>query len=241
VWTTVVLLGLAISIEPARVGAIAFLLTKQRPVCQLLGFVCTGLTISLTVGFVVLFVFHHSFLSSGNVNPAVIQIGIGIVAVLLGALLASKIKLPKGSRQPMVDVPNRGTPDGVAGPQDPPPTGLKKLVHRFGQFLKGESSLLSGSLGATLAMPSVDYFALLALIIASKAPPLEQAAAVLTFLLLGGLVAWMPLLSFLLAPARTRIWVQHFNNWIRTRTRKHVGAFLAVLGFILIGIGLHGL
>jgi hypothetical protein len=35
--------------------------------------------------------------------------------------------------------------------------------------------------------------------------------------------------------------VQHFNNWIRTRTRKHVGAFLAVLGFILIGIGLHGL
>ena len=51
----------------------------------------------------------------------------------------------------------------------------------------------------------------------------------------------IPLLSFLVAPAKTRIWVQRFNEWIRTRTRKHAGMFVAVLGVILVGVGLHGL
>jgi hypothetical protein len=238
----VILLGLAVSIEPARVGAIAFLLTKQRPIRQLLGFVCSGLAVSLTVGFLVLFIFHHSFLGNSNFNPALIQIGIGVVAALLGALLASNIPLRLPSRQPMAEVPAGGTSDAVAkADEPPPPTGVKRLIHRVGQFMKGESTLLSGSIGATLAMPSADYFALLALIIASKAVPIEQAAALVTFLVLAGAIAWIPLLSFLVAPAKTRIWVQHFNEWIRTRTRRHAGAFVAVLGALLIGVGLHGL
>jgi hypothetical protein len=49
------------------------------------------------------------------------------------------------------------------------------------------------------------------------------------------------LISFLVAPTKTRVWVQRFNDWIRTRTRRHAGAFVAVVGLILIGVGLHGL
>ena len=48
-------------------------------------------------------------------------------------------------------------------------------------------------------MPSIDYFVLLAIIIASRAPALEQALALLTFLLLAGAGASIPLLSFILA------------------------------------------
>jgi hypothetical protein len=240
-WTTVLLLGLAVSVEPARIGLIALLLTRPRPVRHLFVFLCAGMAISLTVGFVVLFVFHHSFLGKANVNPALIQIGIGAVAVLLAALLASNIPLRQFSRQPMAEVPS-GAGEGVGVLEEPaPPTTLKRLSSRVRGFAKGESSWFSGSIGAALAMPSVDYMALLALIIASKASPIAQASALVSFLLLASAAAVIPLLSFLVAPAKTRVWVQRFNGWIRTRTRRHAAAFVAVLGGVLIAVGASSL
>jgi hypothetical protein len=221
---------------------IALLLTRPRPARHLVVFLCTGLSISLSVGFAVLFVFHHSFLGKANFNPALIQIGIGVVALLLGAFLASNVPLRQFSRREKVEVPAGNTAESAVGVQDPPPPSrFGRLSARVRGFVKGESSWFSGSAGAALAMPSVDYMALLALIIASKAAPIEQAAALVTFLLLASWAAVIPLLSFLVAPAKTRIWVQRFNEWIRTRTRKHAGAFVVVVGLILIGVGLHGL
>lgn len=241
-WTTVVLLGLAVSIEPARIGLIALLLTRPRPARHLTVFLCTGLALSMSVGFTVLFIFHHSFLGKGDFSPALIQIGIGVVALLLGALLMSKIPLRQFSRKQMAEVPAGGPGESAAAAEaELAPTRFKRLSNRVRGFVKGESSWFSGSIGAALAMPSVDYMALLALIIASKAPPIEQAAALVTFLLLASWAAVIPLLSFLVAPAKTRIWVQRFNEWIRTRTRRHAGIFVAVVGLILIGVGVHGL
>jgi len=238
----VVLLGLAVSIEPARIALIALLLTRPRPTRHLIVFLCTGLAMSFSVGFAVLFIFHHSFLGKNNFNPALIQIGIGVVALLLGALLMSNIPLRQFSRKEMAQVPAGGSEETVIQvEQELAPTRFKRLTTKVRGFLKGDSSWLSGSIGAALAMPSVDYFALLALIIASKTPPLEQAAALTTFLLLASWAGVIPLLSFLVAPAKTRIWVQRFNEWIRTRTRRHAGIFVAVVGAVLIGVGLHGL
>ncbi len=106
-----VLLGLAVSIEPARIALIALLLTRPRPARHLAVFLCTGLAMSLSVGFTVLFIFfHHSFLGKADLNPALIQIGIGVVAVLLGALLMSKIPLRQFSRKEMAEVPAGGAP-----------------------------------------------------------------------------------------------------------------------------------
>lgn len=235
------LLGFAVSIEPARVGLIAFMLTRPRPVRHLFVFLCSGMAMSLTVGFAVLFIFHHTFLSKSNFNPALIQIGMGAVAVLLAAVLASNIPLRQFAKKPMAEVPSTATGEGAVVADEQSPTAVKRLTTRVRSFMQGESSWFSGSIGAALAMPSVDYMALLALIIASKASPVAQASALITFLLLASAAAVIPLVSFLIAPARTRVWVQQFNEWIRTRTRRHAGAFIAVVGAVLVGVGLHGL
>ncbi|MFI2842095.1 GAP family protein [Mycolicibacterium sp. PDY-3] len=101
--------------------------------------------------------------------------------------------------------------------------------------------VFAASIGAATAMPSIDYFALLAIIIASRTPPLEQGLALLTFLLLAGWAATVPMLSFIVAPEKTRTWVQQMNAWVRSRTRKQAGIFVAVVGVILIGLGITGL
>lgn len=239
-WTTVLLLGLTVSIEPTRLGLIALLLTRPRPVRHLIVFQITGLTISLSVGLTVLFVFRHSFLGNSDISPAPLQIAFGVVVLLLAAVLASNVPLNRFSRQ---KVPAAGGAD-VAAVEDvlPSPTSRRaRLLQRVRRFARGESSALSASIGAATAMPSIDYFALLAIIIASKAPALEQAVALLTFLLLAGAGASLPLLSFIVAPARTRIWVQELSSWVRNRTRKQAGLFVGVVGAILIAIGVYGL
>jgi hypothetical protein len=240
-WTTVLLLGLAVSIEPARVGVIALLLTRQQPMRHLLTFIGTGFIISFSVGLLVLFVFHHGFLGPANFNPALVQIGIGVVALLLAALLASNIPLRQFAPGQKAAVPVSGSEDPVEPDVATQETGLKRLTTRARTFLTGDSSWLSGSAGAALAMPSLDYMALLALIIASKASPAMQVTALLTFLALASLAALIPLLGYLFAPAKTTAVVLRFNGWIRTRTRRHAAAFVAALGGILIVVGASSL
>ncbi|MCV7048132.1 GAP family protein [Mycobacterium frederiksbergense] len=245
-WTTVVLLGLMVSIEPTRLGLIALLLTRQHPIRHLVVFQCVGLSISLTVGLTVLFVFHRSFLGNSNIHPAPLQVAFGVVLVLLGAVLASKIPLDRFARQPKDKVPAGGgddavVDDAVVDDVVPPVNRRTRFFARVRGFLKSESSAFSASIGAATAMPSIDYFALLAIIIASSAPPLEQGLALLTFLLLAGAFATIPMLSFIVAPVKTRLWVQQVNLWVRSRTRKQAGLFVGTVGVVLIAVGLIGL
>ena len=238
-WTTVLLLGLTVSIEPTRLGLIALLLTRPRPIRHLIVFQVVGLTISLSVGLTVLFVFHHSFLGDSDISPAPLQVAFGVVLLVLAAVLASKIPLDRFARQ---KVPQVGGDTDDAGIEDvpPPPTRRRtQLFHRVRQFARGDSSALSASIGAATAMPSIDYFALLAIITASKAPAFEQAMALLTFLLLAGAGASIPLVSFIVAPDKTRIWVQQVSAWVRRRTRTQAGIFVGIVGAILIAIGVH--
>ncbi len=250
------LLGLTVSIEPTRLGLIALLLTRRHPIRHLIVFLCTGLTISLSIGLTVLFVFHRSFLGDSNIHPAPLQIAFGVVLMLLGAVLASNVsldrfrpkeKIPAGAGEAAaVDgAGNHGAghdelvADVVA--EATPPRLRTRFFARVRQFLKSESPLFAASIGAATAMPSIDYFALLAIIIASQTPPLEQGVALLTFLLLAGWAASLPMLSFIVAPEKTRKWVHQMNAWVRSRTRKQAGVFVAVVGVILIGLGITGL
>lgn len=239
-WTTVVLLGLTVSLEPTRLGLIALLLTRPRPIRHLIVFQCTGLTISLTVGLTVLFIFHRSFLGNSDVNPALLQIALGVALLLLAGVLASSIPLNRFSRQPKEKVAAGAVGDDSIGESELP-SRRTRFMGWARNFVKGESSSLSASIGAATAMPSIDYFALLAIIIASKTPPLEQALALVTFLLLAGWAATVPLLSFIVAPEKTRVWVERLNQWIRSRTRKQVGLALGVVGIAMIAFGIHGL
>lgn len=228
------------SIEPARVGLVAFLLTKKHPVRHLLTYIATGFTISFSVGATVLFVFHRAFVGSEHLRPAPLQVGLGVFALLLSAVLASRIPLGRfGAKSPDPALADPGL--DLEASADGSPGADRGATTRVRAFVKGESRWLSGSAGAALAMPSVDYMALLAVIIASGKSPLVQAAALVSFLFLASLASVIPLVSYMIAPARTRVWVQRFNIWIRSRTRRHAAAFVAALGLIFIAIGIAGL
>jgi len=108
--------------------------------------------------------------------------------------------------------------------------------------LLGRHSLwVSGLAGMGIALPSVDYLAALALILASGAAAPTQVGALLMFNVVAFALVQIPLVAYLLAPDKTRASMGALNDWIRSRRRAEVATLLAVVGCVLLAVGVRGL
>src|SRR5258705_7794902 len=99
-WITVLLMAIAVSMEPFRIGMTVLMLNRPRPTLQLLAFLSGGFAMGATVGLVVIFAFRPGLLGSAHFTLPNVQIVIGALAVLVAALLASGV-------MPMPTVPAR--------------------------------------------------------------------------------------------------------------------------------------
>ncbi|WP_059019785.1 GAP family protein [Mycobacterium sp. M26] len=237
-WTTVLVLAIAVNFEPTRIGLIALMLTRRHPIRQLLIFLLSGFTLSASVGLLVLFVFHRGLFGPTNFDGSKIQIGIGVAVLLIAAILASNVPLGRFARNPLAP-PDPAEDDGSADATATTTTG--RVAIRAKNIIHGESHWFSSFAGLGLAMPGVEYMALLALIIASNEPPAIQGLALFVFLFLANAISAIPLVSYLIAPQRTAAWVQSFNAWIRARTRRQVSLVLGLVGAILLIAGIVSL
>ena len=95
--------------------------------------------------------------------------------------------------------------------------------------------------GMGIALPSVDYLAALALILASGAAAPTQVGALLMFNVVAFALVQIPLVAYLLAPDKTRASMGALNDWIRSRRRAEVATLLAVVGCVLLAVGLTNL
>jgi DNA-binding LytR/AlgR family response regulator len=140
-----------------------------------------------------------------------VQIVIGALAVVIAALLASRM-------MPMPRVPARAR--GLA---------------------RGPSLWVAGVAGLGIALPSIDYLAVLAVIVASGATPSTQVGALLVFNVVAFALVELPLVAYLLAPERTRSLMAALNDWIRSRRRRGAAAVLVAVGCVLLVAGIAGL
>jgi hypothetical protein len=210
-WITVLVMAIAVSLEPFRIGMTVLMLSRPRPVLQLLAFLAGGFVMGTSVGLLVLFLFRPAIAGSTHFALPNVQIVIGVLALLVAALLAT----------------------GVA-----PAPKLPMLAQRV---LRGPSLWFAGVAGLGIALPSVDYLAALALIMVSGAAPSAQVGTLLMFNVVAFAVVEIPLLAYLAAPGKTRELMAALNDWIRSRRRGEVAALLAGVGAVLVVVGLTGL
>jgi len=240
-WTTVLVLAIAVNFEPTRIGLVPLMLVRPRPLLQLFAFLCGCLAMTLSIGLLVLFVFHRSPLGTDKTDGAIVQTIVGSLALVIALVLASNVSITKKSHTSLVGAKATETADGL----EPVPTAarpmdkLSALVRRILQ--KGNSPWFASAVGLGVGLPSVDYMAILIVIGASGAAPVAQAAALVTFLALGHAIVAVPLVSYIVAPAKTQDAVARFQTWIQARTRREFAILLAVIGCIMIGIGIRGL
>jgi len=119
--------------------------------------------------------------------------------------------------------------------------GPGRLTVRAQRLLNGPSLWVAGVAGLGIALPSVDYLAALAVILASGAAAMTQVRALVIFNVVAFALVEIPLLAYLLAPRATRASMAALNDWIRARRRVEVAALLAAVGCVLLTVGVAGL
>src|SRR5947209_20615014 len=85
---TVLIMALAVSIEPYRIGMTVLMLNRPRPALQLFAFLCGGFAMGTTVGLVVLFVFRRILLRTSFVTVPRVQLLIGLLVLFIAAVVA---------------------------------------------------------------------------------------------------------------------------------------------------------
>jgi hypothetical protein len=211
---TVLVMALAVSVEPFRIGMTVLMLNRPRPALQLLALLGGGFAMGLTVGLVVLFVFRRALAESSHFTLPGVQMLIGTVALLVAAVVV------------------------ISGRWDVRRTGLVRPAQRL---LNGPSLAVAGVAGLGIALPSVDYLAALAVILASRAPAVTQVAVLVMFHVVAFALVEIPLLAYLLAPKTTVTWVAALHTWVKARRRAEVASLLAIVGCVSLTVGIAGL
>ena len=215
-WITLLVMAIAVSLEPFRIGMTVLMLNRPRPILQLLAFLCGGFVMGTAVGLVVLFVLRPAVLGSAHFTLPKVQIVIGGVALLVAAVLATNLRLSRS------DQPGRLS------------TQARRLANH-------RSPWIAVAAGLGIALPSIDYLAALAVILASGSTTATQVAALLLFNVVAFALVEIPLVAYLIAPDRTRRSMDALHGWLRSRRRRDVAGLLAVVGLILVAAGLVGL
>ena len=222
-WITLLAMAVAVSLEPFRIGMTVLMINRPRPGLQLLAFLAGGFAMGLTVGLVVLFMLRPAMGSAHFTLPRV-QIVVGVVLLINAVVVATGVLSRRGD-----------------GPDGFPSRRFEPLATRARQLLNGRSLWTAGVAGLGTALPSVDYLAVLALIVASGAAASVQVAALLLFNVLAFGFVEIPLICYLVAPDGTRAALSRLQDWLRTRRRRAVSILLAVVGGVLLVAGLAGL
>jgi hypothetical protein len=239
-WTTVLVMAIAVSFEPIRIGLTVMMLNRPRPMLQLLAFLCGGFAMGVGVGLVVLFSLRPRLSAATNFTVPKVQIVIGLLALLVAAVLATNISARLFQRWPLAGAAV-GNDAGVVVAEPTPPSALGKLSTSARHLVQGSSLWVAGVVGSGIALPSVDYMAVLAVILASGAAPAAQTAALLTFNVVALALVEIPLIGYLAAPDKTRALMAALHDWIRSRRRRNVAALLAAAGCFMLAVGMTGL
>lgn len=203
------------SLEPFRIGMTVLMLNRPRPMLQLLAFLMGGFVMGTTVGALALFIFRP-LLGSAHFTLPRVQIAIGVTALLIAAAVLVLAAL--GWKRP---------PERVV------PARVKEL-------LQGRSLWVAGVAGLGIALPSVDYLAALAIILASGAAPATQIGAVLMFNAVAFALVEIPLVAYLLAPNPTDRALSGLYSWLRARRPHQTAAIFAAVGGLLVVAGISG-
>lgn len=225
-WGTVVVLALVAMVDPVRSGTAILLLSRRRPMQNLLAFWVGGIATAVVVGLCVLFVvrdfargvIQRVAFTAATASAGHIRIVIGVLALLLATALFTYRR--------------GGAPSGLV-PRLRTPAAFSRLSPRAQDGVEGGRLWVAFVAGFGSAIPW-EYLVALTAILASGAGVSAQVSAVVAFAVLAFAVAEIPLISHLAAAARTEVVMLQVHDWVRARRRRILAVVVAVAGVLLL-------
>ena len=249
-WATVVMFAVMAMWDPVRLGVAVFVVMRNRPIPALFVFCLGGLTSSLLVGLSAVYLLHGTAKRLlADMNSTTDAIDAADAKLVLGGLVllvAVTLLLRAGTKTPVPVA----VPVGTAGPageleQEVEPeapasaSSLTAWLTTWARQLMRSQSLWMSFVAGLWAGPGphVELIGALGVILASGQCKSTQVAAVVTYAVVSFAFAEIPLLCYLIAPAKTQQYLAHVPNWLRARRIWVMATALTLLGLYLVFSG----
>jgi hypothetical protein len=198
--------------------AVTVMLFLPNPKRLLVGYLLGGLLVSLTIGFLIVFVVHHSGATSttqDSVSPA--------TDIALGLLLLAAAYVLRSERMERRRERKKQEKEGV----DKGPSKVERVLGRG-------SARVTFLVGMLLTLPGVSYLAALHELDNLNYGTVTTILVILGFNVMLLILLEIPLIGYVFAPERTVVAVQNFRDWL-TRNGLKAGIYVAAgLGLLLI-------
>ena len=215
-------LAFTAALNPKLLAIDLLLIENRRPRAMFLCLLIGGLTVGVTVGLLDVLVFHLDAISSQKTVSASVDLALGLVLVVAGALAATgrlhlrrKSPVPAGTGDSPADIPDKEKKDSWARLLAEPRLGLAMLI------------------GAVCGIPGAAYLTALHNLVAGHYSTATQITAVVVFVLIEFLLIIIPFAFLELRPEATKKALKGEHDWLLGHARQLMAYTALVLGAYL--------
>ena len=214
-------LAFTAALNPKLLAIDLLLIENRRPRAMFLCLLLGGMTTALTIGLLDVLTVHADNISSQGKVSAGVDLAVGLLLLVLGALLATG-RLHRRQRTPV--------PAGTGPPQTPEKKGS------WPQRLLAEPRLgLAMLVGVLIGLPGASYIAALHNLVAGKYSTLTQVVAVVVFVIIDFLLIIIPFAFLELWPEATKAFLKRAQDWLKGHVLQlMVGIALALGAYLTI-------
>lgn len=248
-WATVVMFAVMAMWDPVRLGVAVFIVMRNRPIPALFVFCLGGIASSLMVGLGAVYLLHGTTKrliadmnsTTDSIDPADAKLAIGglVLLVAVALLFRAGTKTPVPAAVPAA-VTGGASPGTEADDEvEPESSSLTARLTAWARKLMRSQSLWMSFLAGLWAGPGphVELVGALGVILASGQCKSTQVAAVVLYAVVSFAFAEIPLLCYLVAPAKTQQYLGLVPNWLRARRIWVMATALTLLGVYLLVSG----
>jgi hypothetical protein len=263
-WSSVVVLALLGALNPVRLGLALLVISRPRPVKNLLAFWVGCLIASIAILLVPLVALHVAPmfrpLAQNLASPATvasstvrhIQIGMGLFALSIAVLTTVRFlarrraHLPTKGGNTTTMVLDSNAPIAIkrllGGPQDESAEGksaIRRLPGRARNAWANGSSWVALMIGLGSGPTPDGVLYVLAIIVPSGAAIGTQISAAIAFVVGMLAIVEIMLVCYLATPAKTHAAVQRLHDWVLAHRQQVLVAVCTVAGISLVAQGMR--
>lgn len=254
-WSSLLGLAFLVAVNPVLLAVILLMISRPRPIQNLLAYWVGGMIIYLSCLLVPLMVLHlipaFSRFSqqmtvpdtSASATARHIQLGMGILMLVIAAVIAVR---SFGRQRTYVSASGGDTPavtsplGGLGDAADADGSAIRRLLGRLQNAWDNGALWVAFVFGLLGLPPPFLVLFVGATIVASGAGVATQVFAVIVFVVAVFSVVEFALLSYLVAPTKTQAILAPLHDWLSAHRRHVLVAIFTLVGLFTVakGVGL---
>ena len=217
-------LAFTAALNPKLLAIDLLLIENRRPRAMFLCLLLGGMTTALTIGLLDVLTVHADNISSQGKVSAGVDLALGLLLLVLGALLATG-RLHRRQRTPV--------PAGTGAPEKPEKPEKKDS---WAQRLLAEPRLgLAMLVGVLIGLPGAAYITALHNLVAGKYSTATQVVAVVVFVIIDFLLIIVPFAFLEIRPEATKAFLKRAQDWLKGHVLQlMVGIALALGAYLTV-------